>query len=112
MSTVRKQRCTSVMRDAGGSSSPRKYGLNGCIPAVVSRTEGSWTEGTSEAEGTILCSRAAKKDRYVSRISCALMLGSLNICSIPGGDGQVRPYEASRGTFQEMHLTVRFSRRR
>jgi hypothetical protein len=29
------------------------------------------------------------------------MLGSLNICSIPGGDGQVRPYEGPEGTFQE-----------
>ena len=28
--------------------------MKGCIPAVVSSTEGSWTEGTSEAEGTIL----------------------------------------------------------
>src|SRR5690349_14390576 len=29
------------------------------------------------------------------------MLGSLNICSIPGGVGQVRPYGAPIGTFQE-----------
>ena len=31
---------------------PEKYGLNGCMPAVVSSTEGSSTEGTSDADGT------------------------------------------------------------
>ena len=33
------------------------------MPAVVSSTEGSWTEGTSEADGTILCPRSSKKER-------------------------------------------------
>ena len=45
------------------SPCPRKYGLKGCIPAVVSSTEGSWTDGTSEAEGTILCPRSSKNER-------------------------------------------------
>ena len=35
--------------------------MKGCIPAVVSSTEGSWTEGTSEAEGTILCPRSREE---------------------------------------------------
>jgi hypothetical protein len=34
------------------------------------------------------------------------MLGSLNICSIRGGDGQLRPYEHRRAPFQE-GLTIR-----
>ena len=63
MSVVRKHFWTSARRGAGGSSRPRKYGLKGCMPAVVSSTEGSWTEGTSEAEGTILCPRSSKKER-------------------------------------------------
>ena len=33
------------------------------MPAVVSRTDGSCAEGTSEAEGTILCPRSAKNER-------------------------------------------------
>ena len=63
MSVVRKQRWTSATRGAGGLALPRKYGLKGCIPAVVSSTEGSSTEGTSEAEGTILWPRSSKNDR-------------------------------------------------
>ncbi len=63
MSVVRKQRWTSVTRGAGGFPWPRKYGLKGCIPAVVSSTEGSCTEGTSDAEGTILCPRSSKNER-------------------------------------------------
>ena len=41
MSTVRKHFWQEVSRREGGSSSPRKYGLSGCIPAVVSSTDGS-----------------------------------------------------------------------
>ena len=63
MSVVRKHFWTSVRRGAGGFSRPRKYGLKGCMPAVVSSTEGSWTLGTSEAEGTTLWPRSAKNER-------------------------------------------------
>ena len=31
---------------------PEKYGLSGCMPAVVSSTDGSNVAGTSEAEGS------------------------------------------------------------
>jgi hypothetical protein len=41
MSTVRNDFWHDVNRFDGGSSSPRKYGLKGCMPAVVSSTEGS-----------------------------------------------------------------------
>ena len=41
MSVVRKHFWHEVSRATGGSSSPRKYGLNGCMPAVVSSTDGS-----------------------------------------------------------------------
>ncbi len=43
------------------------------MPAVVSNTEGSCTEGTSEADGTTLWPRSSKKERKVSRISCAFI---------------------------------------
>src|SRR4051794_22241389 len=68
MSTVRKHFWHEVRRLCGGFSSPRKYGLNGCIPAVVSRTEGSYEGGTSEADAMRLWSRSSKNDRYCSRI--------------------------------------------
>ena len=41
MSTVRKLFWHVVMSGWGGFSMPRKYGFSGCMPAVVSRTEGS-----------------------------------------------------------------------
>jgi hypothetical protein len=41
MSVVRNVFWQEVNRLDGGSSSPRKYGLKGCMPAVVSRTVGS-----------------------------------------------------------------------
>ena len=41
MSVVRKHFCTVVRRGCGGFSSPLKYGTSGCMPAVVSSTEGS-----------------------------------------------------------------------
>ena len=41
MSVVRNDFWQEVSLRDGGSSSPRKYGLNGCMPAVVSRTVGS-----------------------------------------------------------------------
>ena len=35
MSVVRKHFCTDVSRDSGGAWRPRKYGLNGTMPALV-----------------------------------------------------------------------------
>ncbi len=73
MSVVRKHFWQEVSRFAGGSSSPRKNGLNGCMPAVVSSTVGSYEEGTSDADGIRRCSRSSKNDRNRSRISAACM---------------------------------------
>ena len=69
MSTVRKVFWHDVSRFDGGSSSPRKYGLNCCMPAVVSRTDGSYVGGTSDDEGTRRCPRSSKNPRNRSRIS-------------------------------------------
>src|SRR4029079_13216100 len=69
MSTARKQRWMDVRRGPGGCASPRKYGLNGCMPAVVSSTDWSSAEGTSEAEGTARCPRSTKKSVKLRRIS-------------------------------------------
>src|SRR5580692_12776897 len=59
MSGVRKHFWIEVARGHGGGSSPTKYGLNGTMPAIVKRTEGSW--GIRLAEGTTVCPRSAKK---------------------------------------------------
>ncbi len=60
MSVVRKHFWVDVRRGPGGVRRPRKYGLNGCMPAVVSRTEGSSASGTRDAEGTTAWPRWAK----------------------------------------------------
>ena len=41
MSGVRKHFWHVVSRWCGGASTPWKYGLSGCMPAVVSSTDGS-----------------------------------------------------------------------
>ena len=69
MSGVRKHFWTEVRRLEGGSSSPRKYGLNGCIPATVRSVEVSSGAGISDAEGTRRWPRSSKNERYASRIS-------------------------------------------
>ena len=37
------------MRRVGGTSSPRKYGMNGTIPATVNSSDGSWGIRLAEA---------------------------------------------------------------
>jgi hypothetical protein len=73
MSVVRKDFWQDVSRLFGGSSSPRKYGLKGCIPAVVSSTLGSYELGTSDADGMRRCPLRSKNDRNRSRISAAFI---------------------------------------
>src|SRR5215212_11021025 len=73
MSGVRKHFWQEVSRWWGGCSRPWKYGLSGCMPAVVSRTEGSWSGGTSDPDGMRRWSRSAKKPRNSSRISSERM---------------------------------------
>src|SRR3954451_14562056 len=69
MSGVRKHFWQLVSRLCGGFSRPWKYGLSGCMPAVVSSTDGSCSAGTSDADGSRLWSRLSKKLRKRSRIS-------------------------------------------
>ncbi len=63
MSGVRKHFWHDVSLGLGGASSPRKYGLKGCIPAIVSSVEVSSGAGISDAEGTRRWPRSSKKDR-------------------------------------------------
>src|SRR3954453_16823080 len=77
MSVERKHFWQVVRRLCGGFSCPRKYGLSGCMPAVVSSTDGSYVAGTSELEGSRLWSRATKKSRKVRRISSEVTVLSL-----------------------------------
>src|SRR3954462_5126398 len=69
MSGVRKHFWQLVSRWCGGFSRPWKYGFSGCMPAVVSSTDGSCSAGTSDADGSRLWSRLSKKLRKRSRIS-------------------------------------------
>src|SRR3954471_18596303 len=69
MSGVRKHFWQLVSRWCGGFSRPWKYGLSGCMPAVVSSTDGSCSAGTGKATGSRLWSRLSKKLRKRSRIS-------------------------------------------
>ena len=48
------------------------------MPAVVSRTDGSYVAGTSEPDGSRLWSRATKKSRNVLRISSEVTVLSLD----------------------------------
>ncbi len=52
MSGVRKHFCDVVVRGAGGCSRPRKNGICGCIPAVVSSVEWSPARGISGHDGS------------------------------------------------------------
>ena len=68
MSGVRKHFWQVVRRSAGGGSCRVKYGLSGCMPALMSSVEGS-LRGISGADGLRRWSRASKKRWYRSRIS-------------------------------------------
>jgi hypothetical protein len=63
MSTVRKHFCAVVVSGAGGCSRPRKKGICGCIPAVVSSEELSSARGISGHEGSRLWPWDSKYER-------------------------------------------------
>ncbi len=77
MSCVRKDFCTVVSSGAGGCSRPRKNGINGCIPALISSVERSSARGIRGAEGRNLCpfdSKNARKPERNSADVCILGL--------------------------------------
>ncbi len=63
MSGVRKTFCVVVVSGAGGSSRPRKYGICGCMPALVSSVEWSSARGTNDADGTRRWPFSSKNER-------------------------------------------------
>ena len=69
MSCVRKHFWTVTVSGAGGSSRPRKYGICGCMPAVVRSVEWSSARGISDADGTRRWPFSSKKARNASRSS-------------------------------------------
>src|SRR5918911_1309564 len=77
MSGVRKHFCTVVVVGAGGVSRPRKYGICGCIPALVSSVERSSARGISDAEGRLRWPFDSKKERYPSRSSAVVRTRSI-----------------------------------
>ena len=69
MSGVRKHFCDVAVRCAGGASRPRKNGICGCIPAVVSSVEWSSARGTSGHDGSRVWPFSSMKARNPSRSS-------------------------------------------
>jgi hypothetical protein len=69
MSGVRKHFCEVAVSSAGGSSRPRKYGICGCIPAVVSSVEWSSARGTSGHDGSRVWPFSSMNARKPSRSS-------------------------------------------
>ncbi len=53
MSLVRMHFCTLAARLYGASCEPRMYGMNGTMPAIVKRIEGSGD--TRDTLGTSVC---------------------------------------------------------
>src|SRR5436190_3433501 len=92
MSTVRKHFCAVVVSGAGGFSRPRKYGICGCIPAVVSSVVWSSVRGTSGADGTRRWPFDSKKDRNPSRISA-----DVRTTAIVGASNAGEPLVPPRG---------------
>ena len=72
MSFVRKHFWKSVKRVPSGCFSPNKYGTNGCIPAVVNNTDGSFS-GINGALGITACPCLLKKSKYLFLISIAFI---------------------------------------
>src|SRR5436190_5291662 len=74
MSGVRKTFCTVVSSGAGGSSSPRKNGINGCIPAETSSVGRSSARGIRGAEGRNPWPFDSKKARKPARSSAVVRM--------------------------------------
>ena len=62
---------------AGGSSLPRKYGISGCIPALMNSVVWSSARGISDAEGRRTWPFSSKKARKPSRSSAVVRIGRL-----------------------------------
>src|SRR3954453_15471276 len=100
MSVVRTHFCTLTARSHFGVSWPRKYGLNGTMPAATNSRVGS--SRISEALGTTVWSRPSKWARNLLRIS-AVSIGDALSCAgrccagERGGAGGLEPVCAWAG---------------
>src|SRR5438067_5464292 len=77
MSGVRKTFCAIVVSGAGGFSRPRKYGICGCIPAVIRSVERSSARGTRDADGRRRWPFSSKNERNPSRISALVRIRAI-----------------------------------
>ena len=75
MSGVRKHFWQVAVVGAGGGSRPRKYGICGCMPALVSSVDRSSARGMSDADGCRRCPFDSKNERNPSRISAVVRIG-------------------------------------
>src|SRR5918992_3551357 len=76
MSGVRKDFCAVVSSGAGGSSRPRKNGISGCMPAVVSSVERSSARGTRGQDCRRRCPFDSKKERNPSLSSTMVRIAT------------------------------------
>ena len=65
---------TVARSGAGGCSRPRKYGISGCMPALLRSVEWSQAGGTSEPDGWRLWPFDSKKERKPSRSSAVVRM--------------------------------------
>src|SRR3954465_14945161 len=92
MSGVRKTFWTVVASGAGGSSSPRKNGISGCIPAETRSVERSSARGISDAEGRKTCPWDSENARKPARNSAVVRTGSFLRARLSGTAGRGRAF--------------------
>ena len=98
-----------VVSGAGGGSRPRKNGICGCMPAVVSSVERSSARGISDADGRRRWPFSSKKERKPSRISADVRIGAHcrdALSRAQGGVGSRAPYPRRDAVAQALPLPV------
>src|SRR5918992_5872646 len=112
MSVARKHFWWVVSNAAGASFWPRKYGFNGCMPALISSVEVSSGGGISGAEGSRRWPLDSKYRRKPSRSSgvvrIATILGAASTVGSAAGDDDQRVLR--RATGRERPATGRLRR--
>src|SRR5690606_24918357 len=96
MSSVRTHFWRLVARLNGGFCWPRKYGLNGTMPALTSSSVGS--SATRLAEGTTVCPFSSKKRRKRRAISADSISAAILHVVVSAGTGCVNLVEPEPGS--------------
>src|SRR5918992_3609696 len=104
MSGVRKHFWEVVVSGAGGGSRSRKYGICGCMPALVRSVERSSGRGTRGHDGSRRWPFSSKNERKPSRSSADVFTRlSLGAGALPFGAGE-RTHLEHDGSRSPEHL--------